>query len=266
MLSKVFTGYVSHKRFEPSAHSFRYPYLQTFIDLDELEALASKLCYFSFNRFNLVSFYTRDFLNSDRAIGLKKQIIKFANDHLDLVESITTVCCLSQPRILGLSFNPLSMFYCYAESGALIAIIAEVHNTPWNERHRYALPVTEVDNGSISYRHQKCFHVSPFNPIAMEYQWQLTHPSDSIFVSIDARLSNQSTHRHFVASMALTARPMTKLLSSVIRFPLLAVTTLTRIYAHAAWLFIVKKIPFYDHPATVPKQPTETERSTKDLP
>ena len=55
---------------------------------------------------------------------------------------------LTMPRILGYSFNPLSLYFCYACDGALRAILYEVNNT-FGQRHSYFLPVETAAGAPI---------------------------------------------------------------------------------------------------------------------
>ena len=46
-------------------------------------------------------------------------------------------------RTFGHCFNPVSFYYCYDAAGAAIeAVVAEITNTPWGERHAYVLPAS----------------------------------------------------------------------------------------------------------------------------
>jgi len=246
--SCVYTGRISHTRVKPVLHRFNYPYVQVFLDLDEVDDLARQYRWFSVDRFNLTSFYATDFLEGEDALQLKQKVIDFALEHHSSIR-ISRVQLLFQPRILGMIFNPLSLFYCFDENDEVTAVVAEVHNTPWNERHRYFIPADFGASNSMRFMHQKDFHVSPFNPLNMIYRWQLSRPSKELNVQIDARLQSESEQKHFLAAMRLRRRSINQLTSIVIRFPFSAVTTLIRIYAHAAWLYLVRRLPFFDHPS-----------------
>jgi DUF1365 family protein len=57
MNSSIYNGTVIHKRFKPKIHYFKYKVFSLLIDLSELENLSKKIKFFSYNKFNLVSFY-----------------------------------------------------------------------------------------------------------------------------------------------------------------------------------------------------------------
>ena len=58
--SLIYTGTVIHKRFKPKKHSFNYKVFSLLIDLSELEILDKNLKLFSYNKFNIISFYDKD--------------------------------------------------------------------------------------------------------------------------------------------------------------------------------------------------------------
>ena len=58
--SAIYNGQVIHKRFKPKVHYFKYKVFSLLIDLSELETLDKKVNFFSFNKFNLISFHEKD--------------------------------------------------------------------------------------------------------------------------------------------------------------------------------------------------------------
>jgi DUF1365 family protein len=96
------------------------------------------------------------------------------------------ILLLTQPRILGHVFNPVSFWLCHDEAGALRAVIAEVSNT-FGDRHSYLC--MRADRAAIT-RHdtiaaQKIFHVSPFQPIEGGYEFRFDIAPDKIGIWID---------------------------------------------------------------------------------
>ena len=67
---------------------------------------------------------------------------------------------LTHLRSFGHCFNPVSFYYCFDAGERLQAVVAEVTNTPWGERHAYVL------GGAATARWPSAFdkelHVSPF--------------------------------------------------------------------------------------------------------
>ena len=125
--SSIYNGQVIHKRFKPKVHYFKYNVFSLLIDLSELNQLDKKVNLFSYNRFNLVSFYDKD--HGDRN---DTSLIEWVNKNLKKNKISTEnirIKLLCYPRILGFVFNPLSVFYVYDQSEKLIAILYEVKNT-----------------------------------------------------------------------------------------------------------------------------------------
>jgi DUF1365 family protein len=96
---------------------------------------------------------------------------------------------LTQFRYFGFSMNPVSVYYCFAAGGeSLEAVVAEVNNTPWNERHFYVLDVRDQAGARLlSAAHAKDFHVSPFFAMDMDYRWRLSVPSERLLIHIQSR-------------------------------------------------------------------------------
>ena len=180
MTSSIYNGTVIHKRFKPKIHSFKYRVFSLLIDLSELGALEKKISFFSYNSFNLVSFFDKDHGNRDGSSliewvkkNLKENKIPF--DDID-------IRLLCYPRILGYVFNPLSVFYVYEKSGNLISILYEVKNT-FGEQHTY---IFKVENKNLlQHNCTKKFHVSPFIEMNCNYFFRILKPGDKISVIID---------------------------------------------------------------------------------
>ena len=58
--SCIYIGSVIHKRFKPKKHFFKYSVFSLFLDLDEINELDQQIPFFSYNKFNILSFYNRD--------------------------------------------------------------------------------------------------------------------------------------------------------------------------------------------------------------
>ena len=175
----IYKGFVTHRRFKPLRHYFSYKTFSILFDLTELEDLHKKIGIFSFNRFNIFSFYNKDHGSRDGndltewvKINLKKYNLNF---------NVSKIKLLCFPRVFGYVFNPLSIFYCY-DGNVLKAILYEVKNT-FNEQHTYVFP---VNNSSkiITQQCNKKFYVSPFIEMDTFYNFRLTEPGKSIRILI----------------------------------------------------------------------------------
>ena len=179
--SFIYNGTVIHKRFKPKNHFFKYKVFSLLIDLSELELLNKKISFFSFNRFNLISFYEKDHGSRDGSsliewvkLNLNKNKINSENIKIKL---------LCYPRILGYVFNPLSVFFIYNNRDQLISVLYEVKNT-FGEQHTYIFRVEERNN-LFQHNCEKKFHVSPFIEMNCKYFFRTLKPSEKISIIID---------------------------------------------------------------------------------
>jgi uncharacterized protein len=141
---------------------------------------------------------------------------------------------LTMPRSLGVGFNPVSFYYAFEDGGQLLGLVAEVTNTPWGERHAYALP---AGGGSVG----KDLHVSPFMGMDHEYDVRASVPGETASVHIESRRNGAPA---FDATLNLRRRPYSRrrLLGASLR-------TLLLIYSHAV-LLKLKGVPIHPHPRT----------------
>ena len=186
MTSSIYNGTVIHKRFKPKVHFFRYKVFSLLIDLSELNVLEKKINFFSYNSFNLISFFDKDHGERDGSslIDWVKKNLKENNIYLEDIK----IKLLCYPRILGYVFNPLSVFYVYDKKDNLISILYEVKNT-FGEQHTY---IFEVKNNNIlQHSCSKKFHVSPFIEMNCNYFFKILKPGEKISVIIDQYQSNE---------------------------------------------------------------------------
>ena len=184
--SRIYSGQVIHTRFKPKKHNFKYKVFSLLIDLDEIDKINNNLNFFSYNRFNLISFFDKDHGNRDGSDvkqwvkeNLIKKNIKFNNFRVEI---------LCYPRILGYVFNPLSILYVYNESNELISIFYEVKNT-FGEQHTYVFKAK--NNNLLQHNCSKKFHVSPFIEMNCNYFFRILRPSEKISVVIDQYQFNE---------------------------------------------------------------------------
>ena len=179
--SFIYSGNVVHKRFKPKTHYFKYKVFSLLIDLSEIELIDKKLKIFSFNKFNIISFYNSDHGRRDGS-SLKKWVIDNLKKYNINTNNIQ-IKLLCYPRIFGYVFNPLSIFYIYDKNEDLISILYEVKNT-FGEQHTYVFKSKKGQN-LIQHVCKKKFHVSPFIEMNCIYFFRLLKPSNKISVIID---------------------------------------------------------------------------------
>lgn len=175
----LYAGQVMHQRMKPVGHRFNYDVFSLLVDIDRLGEADRLSRVFSVNRRNLLSFHERDHTGKS-GLTLRDYIDRLLRD-AGLKSPAARVLLVCYPRILGLVFNPLSVYYAYHENGGLSAMIYEVRNT-FGERHTYVCPVGPDDVSDAGVRQQcdKIFHVSPFIPMAMRYQFRMLPPGREI--------------------------------------------------------------------------------------
>ncbi|KHT43529.1 DUF1365 domain-containing protein [Pectobacterium brasiliense] len=238
MNSALYVGKVRHRRFTPVTHRFDYALFMTLIDLDEIPALPH--AGIALERFSPASFCRGDYLGGgDIKTKAQDRIAELTGERLT-----GKVLLLCQLRYLGCYFNPVNFYYLYDEHNELRWLLAEVRNTPWNERHTYAV----VPDGSTPV--SKAFHVSPFNPMEMVYHWQLTPPDARLRIHIE----NHRQGREFDATLVLHRQPLTRaaLRAQLWSLPLMTMKTACTIYWQALKLWI-KRSPVYPHPQSEKK-------------
>jgi len=178
--SCIYSGFVTHKRFKPKRHFFTYKTFSLLIDLNEIENLGKKIKFFSYNKFNILSFYDVDHGLRDGSSLVKWVRNTLADAKINIGSG--TIKLLCYPRFFGYVFNPLSIFYCYDENLKLKAILYEVKNT-FNEQHTYVFS-TPPSSNLILHKCDKKFYVSPFMEMKTFYNFRLLNPGKILSVFI----------------------------------------------------------------------------------
>jgi len=178
MESCLYNGFVTHRRFKPVKHFLYYKTFSLLLDLDEIESLAKSNPLFSYNQFNVFSFYDKDHGDRDGK-SLKEWVLNNLNN-LNIEHQINKIKLLCFPRIFGYVFNPLSIFYCY-HNDELQFIFYEVKNT-FNEQHTYVFKINQT--GVLNQNCKKKFYVSPFMDMETDYNFRLIKPKQTLSVFI----------------------------------------------------------------------------------
>ena len=233
--SCIYEGTIRHRRSEPR-REFRHRVALFYLDLDELPSLLGGRL--TAPSPGLLRFRRRDYL---RPAWLPLDTaVRDAVQTRTGVRPEGPVRLLTQLRSFGHCFNPVSFYYCLDGSGELVeAVVAEVTNTPWGERHAYVLP-----GGSGSF--DKQLHVSPFMGMDHRYTARAGAPGESLAVDIESRRAGELT---FDATLALRRRELTPRSAAGLtaRYPLANVRVLALIYGHAVGLKLAGA-PVYRHP------------------
>ena len=231
--SCIYIGSVIHKRFKPKKHFFKYNVFSLFLDLDEINELDQKILFFSYNKFNILSFFDKDHGYRDGSsikdwliYVLKKKNISTTNIKIKI---------LCYPRIFGYVFNPLSIFFIYDADSNPIAILYEVKNT-FGEQHTYVFKI-DIKNKQILNNCKKKFYVSPFMDLESKYFFKVLIPNERLSVIIDQR--DKEGKLLFASQDGERVKLSSKnLLKSYLKHPLMTLKIISAIHYEALKLWM----------------------------
>lgn len=234
MSSQLYFGKVMHQRMMPMRYRFNYNVFGLLLDIDSVEQDAKALTWFSFNRFNLLSVKTKDHGACNQTSWRSWLAKTLAESGLNDIGRVQLLCF---PRVLGYSFNPISVWYCEDTAGDTIAIISEVRNTfgglyhyiHHQNGHALTWPVQGISD--------KRFHVSPFINMNQEYHFKFTKSTSSLGILIN---EYQNKALHLVASQTAVTEPMTnrRLLRAFFMMPLMSFKIMLMIHWHALKIWL----------------------------
>lgn len=244
MKSAIYEGRLTHSRTKPVRHAFEYDISMLYLDLDYLEKTFLNNFFWSYNRLNLGCFLRADYFGNS-SINLKESIQSLIKNSLKF-DHQGKIYLLTSPRYFGYCFNPVSFYYCFNRMNKLEVIVSHITNTPWNENHAYVHDCRHIKSKVKHFDLEKKFHVSPFMPMDIQYDWRFTEPKNDIVISMN------NTHKKqliFNASLRLKKRLLTthSLNRLLFLFPPQTFKTILAIYWHALCLKL-KQVPFFSHP------------------
>lgn len=232
----LYFGQVMHARLKPIGHRFSYRVMSLLIDLDRLEAADRQSPLFGVNRAALYSFSESDHGERDGS-RLRLYVQRRATElGIDLTGGRVWLLCY--PRLLGYTFNPLSVYFCHRAGGELALIIYEVRNT-FGDIHAYVLPVKpgELSDAGVRQQQEKLFYVSPFIAMAMRYHFRVSPPGERVKLRI---LETDREGPLLAATFSGRRRALTTaaLLRSFFSLPLVTVKIVAAIHWQALRLWI----------------------------
>ena len=247
MESAIYEGVVRHVRRAPVRCEFRQRLALLYVDLAELDRVARVSRLLGIEARALASFRGADHFGGadvplDAAVrGLVEARIGRRPEG--------PIRVLTQPRVLGHVFNPLTLWFCLARDGhGLDAVVAEVTNTPWLERHCYVLDLAKAAprRGAHHARAAKRLHVSPFMDMDQEYAFRIHAPGRRLFVDVT---SERAGERVFSATLALERRELSPAVLSrtLATGALVPLRALAAIHWQALRLWL-RGAPFHAHP------------------
>ena len=246
MNSAVYRGRVTHTRHQPVRHAFGYSLFLLALDLDELPLVFRKRWLWSIERPNLMSLRRADYLG-DPSLPLDEAVRRRVHDELGFRPD-GSIVLVTQLRSLGLAFNPVSFYICHDAAGEPRALVAEITNTPWLERHAYVLDLADAPRrgGLAELRFDKRFHVSPFFDLAQEYVWRIGNLGQRFVVQME---NLEGGERVFEAALDLAREPLSgrSLARGLAAHPFNSARVVAAIYWQALRLRL-KGAPFFAHP------------------
>ena len=232
--SCAYEGTVAHRRRRPKPHAFRYRVFMLYLDLDDLPAVLERRWLWSARRAAPARF-RRDDYPGEPGQRLDDWVRNLVAERTG-ARPTGPVRLLTHLRYLGLWFNPISVYYCFADDGDTLEwAVLEVTSTPWRERHHYVLDAhghTRVHSGAMA----KEMHVSPFLPMDLRYQWKLTRPGERLALTVDVADGDGVVVE---TALAMRRRPLTRAVMAglLLRYPPMSLRVLGGIHWQAVRLW-----------------------------
>jgi DUF1365 family protein len=238
MESALYSGHIVHTRHLPKVHTFRYPFFMWYLDLDNVDHLQDLGIWFSSRRWAFNRYYRPDYLGGpDRSLA---DCVREKMKELSGSEVTGKLFGLLNLRSAGLYFSPVNFYYGFAEDGTATHLLAEVSNTPWNQRHYYC---HRLDKNHRDIAHAKSFKVSPFNPAENQtYKWKISEPLETLEVNLGV---HDERGHVFEAALRLNRQPFTSSSARklLVRKPVTTLFIMAGIYWQAMKIFL-KGIPY----------------------
>jgi len=251
--SAIYQGVVRHRRFDANnknklQREFSYRVFMVYLDLQELDDVFAQSPWWSLNRLNLACFRRKDYFDRQNT-PLYEAVANMVEQQLGRKPS-GPIRMLTNLRYFGFIINPITCYYCYDAAGEKVeTIVAEVTNTPWGQRCHYVLAVSDEQKNTQENTQDLVFskqmHVSPFQPLDLDYRWLSRSPDDKLDLHIDV---SQRGHKVLDATMNLTHQAMTpkSMRYFIWRYPWMTLKVFGAIYWQALKL-LLRKSRFYSN-------------------
>ncbi len=262
MNSVIYIGKIYHTRIDPKKNDFTYPIYMMYLDLDELEEMEKNLKFFSLNRFNIFGFFDKDHFTFLDQVKKDKQLIaqenvkykvndyKNKNTKARIIQLIKDagmdfepgkIFALTNLRIFGYVFNPVTFYYCFDKDGIFKVLVSEVNNT-FGDQKMYYVKIDNSDEKFFTSLQRKNFYISPYTKHDNDLAWKFSLPDEKVFIVID---SLKKGCVEVKATFTAKRHELTDkcLLFLTLRYPLYTLMVIFRIYYQALKLYF-KKVRF----------------------
>jgi len=240
----IYEGTVRHRRFTPFNRTFKYKIFMTFFDINHIESMFTKSIFWNINKKALISFYRTDY-HGDPKLSLDQSVRQTIIEKTNYIPE-GPIRLLTHLRYFGYCFNPVSFYYCYDKNDSQVELImAEVTNTPWNERHCYF--IKNKKNKNFKENLKKKFHVSPFWDMDHDYEWLFSQPKENLNVHM---VNFKKGDKIFDATLELSNKidmSFKKLIINTFKYPFITLTTYLRIHFQAL-ILLIRGATFHNHP------------------
>lgn len=249
MRSAIYEGRVMHVRTTPCRHAFEYPIGMVSIDLDEWGEVFRGSWLWGHGRFAPFAIRRRDHLGDpSESLGesIRNWLVSVGRDR-----PLGSVELLAIPANLGVSMKPVSFFFCRDQSGELETVIAEVGNTPWNERQCYVLDPRQ--GSALVPAASKAMHVSPFLPMELDYGWKVEQKGGELGIAFNCLDRSAAPESPPVLSVVMRMERRDWSKANLRRFALRYGPIAWKVWAGIYWQALRlnrKRVPIHPHPRT----------------
>ena len=210
--SAVYEGWVRHRRFEPVEHSFRYRLFLMYLDLDELPGVLDPFPLFSARRPAPARFRRADYMGDPRPAAGRVRPRRGRGRDRQPPRPARCACSPTCATSATSSTRSASTTASTRDGERVEAVVADVNNIPWGERHPYVLARGSRRGAVLSDELDKTLHVSPLMGMDQTYAFRAGEPGERLSVHIESRPRRTCTEcaRAFDATLSLRRHELSR--------------------------------------------------------
>jgi DUF1365 family protein len=231
---------IMHCRIRPKRHKFTHKIFMFYLDLDEIDALSVQIPFLSRNKANVYNFCDDDHMDQD-GLTIREKLNKFLQSK-GIVLDEGKVMLLTNLRVFGYIFNPVSFYFCFNAKGTPICVVPEIGNT-FGEIKPFLLGPDQYAGNKFISQQRKHFYISPFISADIPLDFELNIPDEKLNIKID---DFDEGGKFLYTAMSGNRRELTKrnLGGLTLKYPLITLKVIFLIHMHALALWL-KKVPYY---------------------